>query len=111
MGDGARQIEAARRVSLPVFFLPEAETDLREAQAWYDSRAFGVGDRFFAAVDGTVLRIGESPFQFPLVHTNSRRALVRRFPYALYFRVEAAAVFMIACAHTSRDPARWQSRA
>lgn len=110
MGDGARQTETARRVSLPVFFLPEAEEDLREAQAWYDSRAFGLGERFFVTVDSTVLRIGETPLQFPLVHANIRRALVRRFPYALYFRVEPAAVFMIACAHTSRDSAHWQSR-
>ena len=110
MGDSPRQTADARRVSLPVFFLPAAEAELREAQAWYDSRAHGLGDRFFAAVDGAVQRIGEQPLQFPLVHTNTRRALVRRFPYALYFRVEPAALFMIACAHTSRQPVHWQSR-
>lgn len=39
MGDSPRQTADARRLSLPVFFLPAAEADLREAQAWYDSRA------------------------------------------------------------------------
>jgi len=98
-------------VSLPVFFLPDAETELREAQSWYDGRAFGLGDRFFSAIDGTVARISVNPLQFPLVHAEIRRALVRRFPYALYFRIEPEGAFVIACAHTSRKPSRWQRRA
>lgn len=98
-------------MSHPVFFLPEAETDLREGQSWYDSRAFGLGDRFFSAIAGTVARIGANPRQFPLVHPATHRALVRHFPYALYFRIEPEGVFVIACAHASRKSLHWQGRA
>ncbi|MBP2230392.1 plasmid stabilization system protein ParE [Azospirillum agricola] len=97
-------------MSRPVYVLPEAEADLRDAQFWYDSRAFGLGDHFFSAIDDAVSRIGTSPLHFPLVHDTTRRALVRRFPYALYFRVEAEGVFVIACSHTSRRPSHWQGR-
>jgi toxin ParE1/3/4 len=95
-------------VSRPVFFLPGAEAELLEAQNWYDSQAFGLGDRFFAAIDVLLPRIGETPQQFPKVYGSIQRALVRHFPYALYFRVEAEGIFVVACAHTWRDPRRWR---
>jgi len=94
----------------PVFFLPPAEAELLEAQAWYDGRRFGLGDRFFAAVDDLVVRIGAAPHQFPSVHPGTHRALVPSFPYALYFRTEPHEVFVIACAHTSRHSSLWQRR-
>lgn len=95
----------------PVLFLPEAEADLLEGQAWYDARAIGLGDRFFAAVDVVVRRIGAAPHQFPEVHGRTHRALVRHFPYAIFFRVESDGVYIVACMHTSRNPQRWRSRA
>jgi len=42
---------------MPVYFLPTSEAELLAAQAWYDERADGLGDRFFDAVDGVVARI------------------------------------------------------
>jgi plasmid stabilization system protein ParE len=95
---------------LPVYFLPAAEAELQEAQDWYDTRVEGLGDRFFAAVDALLPRIGDNPEQFPTAYTNLRRVMVRRFPYALYFRIEAEGVYVIACFHTSRDPRQWRRR-
>ncbi|HLY58584.1 MAG TPA: type II toxin-antitoxin system RelE/ParE family toxin [Stellaceae bacterium] len=95
---------------LPIHFLPEAESELREAQGWYDLRTGGLGERFMAAIDAAVARIGENPEQFPVVYRHFRRALAKRFPYALYFRVQADGIYVVACAHTSRHPARWRRR-
>jgi plasmid stabilization system protein ParE len=91
-----------------VFFLPAAAAELLAAQEWYDTRAGGLGDRFFAAVDSLLPRIGENPRQFPLAYDDLRRALVTRFPYALFFRTEAEGIYVVACAHTSRTPFYWQ---
>ncbi|MFY8095224.1 MAG: hypothetical protein ACOVN0_17220 [Niveispirillum sp.] len=44
---------------------------------------------------------------FPLSHDGLRRALLRRFPYALFFRIEPDAIYNLACAHNHRDPATW----
>lgn len=70
-----------------------------------------MGRRFRAAVDTLVERIVANPLQFPMVYKGIRRALVRRFPYALMFVVEMDEnLTVIACFHGSRDPARWQQR-
>ena len=53
-----------------------------------------------------------NPRQFPVVYKSIRRALLRRFPYALMFVIEAdETLTVIACFHGSRDPARWRKRA
>ncbi len=39
-----------------------------------------------------------------------RRALVRRFPYAVYFAIEHDVIIVLAVLHVSRDPTEWQRR-
>jgi plasmid stabilization system protein ParE len=39
-----------------------------------------------------------------------RRALVRRFPYQVIYRVEEDAVVVLACFHHRRDPEAYRSR-
>jgi len=51
-----------------------------------------------------------NPLQFPIVFRNVRRALLRRFPCALFFVVEDETLFVIACFDASRDPLQWQKR-
>lgn len=55
--------------------------------------------------------MSDNPRQFPVIYRNVRRALLRRFPYALMFVMEAnEALTVIACFHGSHDPAHWQGR-
>lgn len=103
---GGRQGQAPP-LKMPVYFLPTAEAELLAAQAWYDEQAEGLGDRFFDAVDRVVARIDGNPRQFPVMRATLRRALVPRFPYALFFRMEGDAAYVVACAHTSRAPFYW----
>jgi len=84
---------------------------LTDAQDWYESEVDGLGRRFRAEIDAILERMSANPRQFPAVHKGIRRALLRRFPYALMFVIEPdEALTVIACFHGSRDPMRWQER-
>ena len=65
---------------------------------------------FTRAVRTVFSLIDRNPEQFGQVHGEIRRALVRRFPYAIYYVLESDQVSVIACVHTRRHPRRWQSR-
>jgi toxin ParE1/3/4 len=93
-----------------ILFTPAAEADIADAVDWYEERAPGLGDRLLGELSELVGRIEGNPLQFPLAHRQARRALMRRFPYAVFFRLTDAEVLVIACFHTSRDPKRWQER-
>lgn len=98
-------------MTLPVVWLPEADAELTEAQAWYESRLEGLGERFARAVDRTVMVIAENPLQFPAVYRGLRRAGVRRFPCGDFYQVEDHRIVVTACFHASRNPRQWRRRA
>ena len=89
---------------------PEAELDLEDAFAWYESQDSGLGSEFVRAIDACISTIGRNPLAYRLIYQQSRRALVRRFPYSLFYVVEEDTIFVIACFHTKRNPTDWQDR-
>ncbi len=95
---------------MQIIFTPAARAELVEAQDWYESRRPGLGVRFREEVEATVLRLRESPHQFPIVFEDLHRARLRKFPYGLFYRIEIDVLEVIACFHGSRDPQRWERR-
>ena len=93
-----------------VIFTPAARAELIGAQDWYETEASGLGRLFRYAIDALAERMSANPRQFPLVFKNVRRALLRRFPYALFFVVEDEIILIVACFHASRDPLQWQKQ-
>ena len=65
---------------------------------------------FLAELRAAYDRIADGPLQDQNLQSGIRRALLRRFPYAVYFAVEADAVVVLAVLHVSREPAEWQRR-
>jgi plasmid stabilization system protein ParE len=89
---------------------PEAEQDLADAYAWYEGRRSGLGEEFLTCVDASIAAISRTPEMHPVVHEDYRRALVRRFPYAIFYESVENTVTVYCVFHTSRDPARWRQR-
>lgn len=81
-----------------------------DAHDWYEAKQPGLGARFLDQVEATVLRLRENSQQFPVVFQDVHRALLRRFPYGLFFRVDISELVVVACFHGSRDPRRWERR-
>ncbi len=94
------------------YFTQPARAELIDALDWYENEAPGLGRRFRMAVDAVIERMSANPRQFHVVYKSIRRALLRRFPYALMFVIEVdGTLTVIACFHASRDPVHWQKRA
>lgn len=97
-------------MSLPLVVEPEAAAEIEEAVQWYEGRSVGLGLELARLVRATFSVIERTPLQFPEVERGIRRAVMRRFPYAVYFIVDPDRIAVIAIFHHRRDPARWQSR-
>lgn len=89
---------------------PEAEQDLIDAAIWYEERQPGLGHQFLDEVTITLSNIAETPLACPNVHRGTRRAIIRRFPFGIYFQIEKTTVIVVAVMHASRNPHRWKSR-
>jgi plasmid stabilization system protein ParE len=85
-----------------------ARDDAREAARWYERERHGLGRRFRSELSGAIDRISTNPFQFPELEQGTRRALLRRFPYGVYFVIEDDRVVVRAILHLHRDPDTWK---
>lgn len=47
---------------------------------------------------------------YPLVYRQIRRALIRRFPFGIFYECEERQVVVLAIMHARRDPGRWMRR-
>ncbi len=72
--------------------------------AWYNEKAQNLGSEFREAFLAQAVEVGRNPERYRRVHGELRRALLRRFPYAMYFRREERRVVVFAVFHTARDP-------
>lgn len=97
-------------MSLPVRVRPEATQDLEDAATWYEEQSRGLGQEFLDEVCRSLQRVAEEPELYPSVHRNTRRALTHRFPFGVFYRVEADSIVVVAVMHGSRDPQRWKQR-
>jgi toxin ParE1/3/4 len=87
-----------------------AEADIAQAALWYEQRAPGLGAEFLRAVDVALAEIARMPERYPVVHLTCQRALLRRFPYGVYFVPMPGLISVVACMHAQRDPRRCQER-
>ncbi len=93
-----------------VHFRQDAETDVADAAAWYENQSAGLGAEFLDEILATCNSIAENPQMYPVLHRDTRRAVIHKFPFGLYFRVENGLVTIVAVMHGSRDPNKWQKR-
>jgi len=87
-----------------------AKADVRLAVRRYEFQRFGLGREFVAEVDAVLNRVGENPFQYQVLYRDARRAIVHRFPYGVFYRVEARNIIVFCVIHLHQDPTIWQSR-
>jgi toxin ParE1/3/4 len=98
-------------MSVPLAFRREVSDDLDEAYLWYEARRPGLGEEYLTAVRKGLDRISAHPEMHAVIARDVRRSLIRRVSTAVYYRVEADRVLILAVVHGRRDPERWQSRA
>jgi plasmid stabilization system protein ParE len=95
-------------MSVDVRLRPEAEADLLDAASWYERQLPGLGHRFLDQVEAVLSAISETPLMCAVLHRETRRALVRRFPFGVFYQVDESGIVVVAVMHASRDPLSWK---
>jgi plasmid stabilization system protein ParE len=92
--------------------IPEAKADVADAYMWYEDQSLGLGMDFLRCVEVALLSIQRTPMIYPVVHEAYRRALVRRFPFAIFFEIDDAndRCVVYSVFHCSQNPEKWRER-
>ena len=97
-------------MSYTVRLRPEAEQDLRSAAAWYERQQAQLGQEFLDEFVKVRVMLAETPLIYAAIYRKTHRVVLNRFPFGVFFRVEAHEVVIVAIMHGSRHPTRWHGR-
>ncbi|MBA7577802.1 hypothetical protein ES708_19657 [subsurface metagenome] len=84
--------------------LPEVEEDVVAGYKWYEEKSPGLGEEFLRMFYAYVVELPRNPLLYSKVYRKFRRRLLRRFPYAIYFRIEGNEIIVFGLFHCARDP-------
>lgn len=88
----------------------EAEAEIEEAVAYYEAIQSRLADDLLDRIEHGLNRIADLPATWPTHLRDTRRYLIKQFPYALVYRVQGGVPYVLAFAHQARKPGYWQDR-
>ena len=67
-----------------ISILSEAQNDIDTIFAWYELKQQGLGNLFFQVIDKSIQFISNHPFSCQEVFKETRRLVIKKFPYGIY---------------------------
>lgn len=92
-------------------FHPDAELEVLEYAARYESEVPGLGERFGDEVESVVELLLENSKLGAVPEGEIRHFVLRRFPHSVIYAVIDDLLYVLAVAHGSREPGYWAPRA
>src|SRR5262249_778874 len=87
-----------------------AESDLADAVDWYSRIRPGLAADFVLCLDEAIDRIMHNPYLYATLHRDVRRAIVRRFPFGVIYRVTYSHIKIEGFFPDSMDPVAVRDR-
>ena len=87
---------------------PAALEELKSAVAWYLSETAAI--KFINAIDEGMDPALALPQRWPAGKYNTRKFVLRRYPFAIVYRETETGVKALAIAHGRRRPGYWKRR-
>jgi plasmid stabilization system protein ParE len=89
----------------------EARADIAEAIAGFRDISPALAARFGVELERVYSNILDYPQMYPAVYKKFRRALLRKFPYSIFYIVHESSVLIIGVVHQSHEESTWKRRA
>lgn len=95
----------------PVALHRDAEAELREALAYYESQRAGLGGEFRRKFEAALRRVCENPKAYAAEDDPAvRYCPLHKFPYTLVYMEFDDRIWVVAVAHQRRRPGYWARR-
>jgi plasmid stabilization system protein ParE len=72
------------------------DADIEAASEWYEGEEPGLGLEFLEELRSVYQGILDGPFKYQGLRSGIRRALTKRFPYAIYYSIEGEVIVIVA---------------
>ena len=94
----------------PVRIRSEAQAEIEEAFEGYRKESRELAVRFLDEIGTSLDLIRLHPSLYPISTKNTRRRILRSFPYSVIYQEKDDVILIIAVAHAKRRPGYWKKR-
>ena|SRR5437867_597715 len=94
----------------PLVFHDDALAELRSAVSWYFERNQTAAVKFAQEIEEAVELIRDSPDRWSVGEYNTRKFVLRRYPFLIFYRELPEVIQVLAVSHGRRRPGYWQHR-
>lgn len=110
MGNSEKESLAGKWTDYEIIVRREAQPETQEAFHYYEGKSNGLGFEFLRSLDASLQSVKRNPFAYQPIYKQTRRVLLRKFPYAIFYVVDENRIIVIACFNQKRDPIDWLRR-
>ncbi|MCA9732744.1 MAG: type II toxin-antitoxin system RelE/ParE family toxin [Deferribacteres bacterium] len=89
---------------MSVFYTRKAKCDLEAAFEWYEMQRRGLGFDFLDCIENAIKSIISFPEIYQISHSSFRRCTIRRFPFSIFYTIEANSIIVHAVFNDKQDP-------
>jgi plasmid stabilization system protein ParE len=82
----------------------KALDDVSRIRIWYRKIDPILENRFVHSLNEGLDRIKTNPFGYQVVYRNTRRMILDKFPYSIYYLIQDAIIIVLAVIHHKRNP-------
>ena len=91
-------------MAVPVVYRQAARREIINAARTYEGQRQGLGGLFLDEIGRIETHISDGPGLYQFVVGGVRRAVLRRFPFGLFYLDEEQRIVVLACLDLRRDP-------
>jgi toxin ParE1/3/4 len=91
-------------MALPVVYRQVARREIVNVARTYEGQRQGLGGLFLDEIGRIEAHISDGPRLYQIVVGGVRRAVLRRFPFGLFYLDEDQRIVVLACLDLRRDP-------
>lgn len=85
-------------------YTERSKSEIESAFSWYERQRTGLGFEFLDCLEVAIRHISSFPESSQVVYSCFRRYVVRRFPFSIFFTIEAEEIVVHAVFDNHQDP-------
>ena len=90
-------------MTVPLFVHPAASLEISSARSWYEDISTELGNDFASAIAEAIELILSNPLIYADIGDGFHRAIIRRFPYQVFYRIGGSQISVLAVQHSHAD--------
>ena len=95
---------------MKVKFIEPSLLEMDDAVKYYNEQLDGLGKKFYNEIVITIGLVKLFPDSWNQCSPNTRKAIIKTFPYNLIYATDSETIVIIAVAHHHRKPEYWIDR-